>query len=235
MVRIALVEDNDECADGVIAQLNKFSVEYKEKIEVERFVNGANFIDEYDANFDVVFMDIEMPIMNGLETAKRLRERDNDVPLVFLTVMSQYAVYGYDVGAAYFMVKPVEYADLSDRLKRILDKRARGGGKYIVFSSHDGVARVPFKKITHVESRGHWCIFYTADGGEYRKLTAIKNVEEMLRGESFLRSGNSFIVNITYIDGWSGNEVIVNGKAIPISRSRRKDFINRLTETLWSE
>lgn len=234
MIKIALVEDNDDCAVDIISLLNKFSVEYKEKIEVERFVNGLNFIDEYKAEYDVVFMDIEMPIMNGIETAKRLRERDSDVPLVFLTVMSQYAIYGYDVGAAYFMIKPVKYDELSDRLRRILDKRNMGD-KFMVFSGQNGVARVPYKKITYIESRGHWCIFNTVDGGEYRKLIAIKNVEEMLMNESFLRSSNSFIVNIMYVDGWSGTDAVVNGKTIPISRSRRKDFVNRLTELLWSD
>ena len=234
MIRIAVVEDNDECADGLSSLLAKFSVECKERLDVKRFVNGLDFIDEYDAGFDVVFMDIEMPLMNGLETARLLRERDSSVALVFLTVMSQYAICGYDVGAAYFLIKPVGYEELSDKLKRILEKR-KTEEKYVLFSGQDGVTRVPYKKIVYVESRGHWCIFKTADGAEHRKLTPMKNVEAQLGADGFLRSSNSFLVNILYVDGWSGTDVSVNGDSIPISRSRRKEFVNKLTELLWCE
>lgn len=229
-MKVAVVEDNRNYADRLAKQLKKFQQEYHEVADVVFFSNGMNFIEDYTADFDVVFMDIEMPFMNGMEAAKRLREKDRDVAIVFLTVMAQHALFGYEVEAAGFLIKPVEYATLAQCLQKILARRRREQNAAVIFSGKDGSARIAHRDIVYVESLNHWCAFHTASGTEYRMLISMKKVEEMLAGSGFLRCNNSYLVNIAYVTGWNKTSVVAGGVTLPISRGKRKEFLDELTK-----
>ena len=98
----------------------RYSEEKQEPLAVECFENGLNFISDYKASCDIALMDIEMPHMNGLDTARKLREFDSQIPLIFITNMAQYAINGYEVQALDFMVKPIEYFNFSLKLDKAI-------------------------------------------------------------------------------------------------------------------
>lgn len=227
-MKVAIVEDDRESAQDLKRSLQKYQLEIRENMEVVCFYNGLNFIEEYTADYDFVFMDIEMPLLNGMEAAKRLRERDAGVDIVFLTAMSQYAILGYDVGAAAFLVKPVSESDLYTKLQRIIDRRRRNKDVFLIFLKDSQHIKIPCRDIVYVESSNHYCIFHT-EGGEFRKLISLREVEKILSGKGFIRSSNSFLVNVAYVSGWGKDKVIANGVEIPISRSMRKGFMDELT------
>ena len=229
MIRIAVVEDDDSCAEDLISNLNRYQQECKEHIETVRFSDGKTFIEEYKPDFDIIFMDIRMPVMNGIKASRLLRERDSSVALVFMTNLPQYALFGYEVGAAYYMIKPVTYEDLARRLKHILDRIERSHTACITITEKMGMRRVLLKDITYIESLGHWCTIHCADGAEYKKLIPLKKLEEEISGNGFLRCNNSYLVNVAWVDGWNKNEVSVNGETVPISRARKKSFTDALT------
>lgn len=229
-MKIAVVEDNRDCASRLERSLKRFQEEYHEPIEIVFFSNGMNFIEDYTADFDVVFMDIEMPMMDGMQAARLLREKDKEVAIVFLTVMARHALFGYEVEAADFLIKPAEYAKLAKCLQKILARRSRDKAACIVFSGKDGTARIAHREIVYVESLNHWCIFHTADGGEHRMLIPMKKAEELLAGSGFLRCNNSYLVNVSYVTGWNKSSVSVNGTDLPISRGKRKEFLDELTK-----
>lgn len=229
-MKIAVVEDNRDCASRLERSLKRFQEEYHEPIEIAFFSNGMNFIEDYTADFDVVFMDIEMPMMDGMQAARLLREKDKEVAIVFLTVMARHALFGYEVEAADFLIKPAEYAKLAKCLQKILARRSRDKAACIVFSGKDGTARIAYREIVYVESLNHWCIFHTADGGEHRMLIPMKKAEELLAGSGFLRCNNSYLVNVSYVTGWNKSSVSVNGTDLPISRGKRKEFLDELTK-----
>lgn len=229
-MKIAVVEDNRDCASRLERSLKRFQEEYHEPIEIVFFSNGMNFIEDYTADFDVIFMDIEMPMMDGMQAARLLREKDKEVAIVFLTVMARHALFGYEVEAADFLIKPAEYAKLAKCLQKILARRSRDKAACIVFSGKDGTARIAHREIVYVESLNHWCIFHTADGGEHRMLIPMKKAEELLAGSGFLRCNNSYLVNVSYVTGWNKSSVSVNGTDLPISRGKRKEFLDELTK-----
>ena len=229
-MKIAVVEDNRDCASRLERSLKRFQEEYHEPIEIVFFSNGMNFIEDYTADFDVVFMDIEMLMMDGMEAAKRLREKDREVAIVFLTVMARHALFGYEVEAADFLIKPAEYAKLAKCLQKILARRSRDKAACIVFSGKDGTARIAHREIVYVESLNHWCIFHTADGGEHRMLIPMKKAEELLAGSGFLRCNNSYLVNVSYVTAWNKGSVTVGEVSLPVSRGKRKEFLDELTK-----
>ena len=101
MIKVAVVEDDTEYAQILLSYIRRYTEETKEAIVCERFSDGANFIDDYRGRFDIVFMDIAMPHMNGMEAAKRLRAQDENVCLIFITTVTyfygHYFMYGYYV------------------------------------------------------------------------------------------------------------------------------------------
>ena len=121
-VRIAIVEDKEVDAQQLKGYIMQFQNESCIPMYVTHFSNGMNFLDEYTNDFDVVFMDIEMPHLNGMETAKKLRKVDASVALVFITNMAQYAIAGYEVSAVDFMVKPVGYYGATDLIAGFQEK-----------------------------------------------------------------------------------------------------------------
>lgn len=107
MYNIAIVEDSKEATDVLKSYFDRFSEEMGARFNVVCFDNALDFLENYSSAFNLVLMDINMPHMDGMEASHRLREIDNNVTLIFVTNMAQYAIRGYEVGATDFIVKPV--------------------------------------------------------------------------------------------------------------------------------
>lgn len=121
MIKIALVEDEEASALRIKEFIERYEKGINEKIEVRWFPDSLVFLDEYAAEYDVIFMDIDMPNLNGIETAKELRKRDPMVALIFVSIMVQFAVEGYSVDAMDFLVKPVSYLSFSIKLEKAIN------------------------------------------------------------------------------------------------------------------
>ena len=173
-IRAAIVEDDAAHAEILRGHLLQYGREQKIDITAEIFTSGLDFVSDYVPRFDVVFMDIEMPHMNGMDCAFKLREADKDVPLVFVTSMVQYAVKGYEVGATGYMVKPVEYFPFSVLMGRVRDKIAANGGKRLCVGSGDHIWRISLRDLYYVEVLDHYLIYHIFGGGRkyplYRKI-----------------------------------------------------------------
>ena len=120
MYHIAIVEDERTFSE----QLQEFLKEYQEekniKFKISVFKDGAEILEEYKQIYDIILLDIEMPEINGMETARRIRKTDAEVVLMFITNMASYAIHGYEVGALDFIMKPLTYYTFSVKLTRAL-------------------------------------------------------------------------------------------------------------------
>lgn len=224
MIKVAIVEDQQDDFNLLSSYIRKYGEEKNLIFDIVHFSNGLNFIDEYTGDFEVVFMDIEMPHMDGMETARKLREMDASVSLVFVTNMIQYAIDGYEVDAMDFMVKPVKYYNFAQKLEKAITHAKRRTEKNIVVHTQDGVSVIPAKEIFYVEKERNYLILHT-ERGIFRERGTISELAEELADMGFSKCFSSCIVNLAYVSDLKKDTLVVHGTVLPISRRQKKDFM----------
>lgn len=226
MVRVAIVEDDDEFASTLEEYVRRYAGETHRAFGIDRYVDGSVFLDGFRGQYQIVFMDVVMPHMNGLETARQLRDRDPNVCLMFITSMAQYAIRGYEVDALDYVLKPLSY----DLFRIKFDKalvRVHTDDRFTVVLPGE-VRSIDFSRIMYLESDKHYVHIHTADG-EFRVRDTIRNLSPRFEGRGFAAIRASILVNMAYVTAASADEVMVNGEHLPIARTYRNDFRRRLT------
>lgn len=231
MIRIAIVEDQAEDFHILESYIQQYCEENKLLAEIKHFANGLNFLDEYTPDFDVVFMDVEMPHIDGIDTSRKLRELDQSVPLVFVTNMIQYAINGYEVDAIDFMVKPVTYYNFSKKLSKALVYAGRNHQKHMVFRNDEEEIIVPVQEIYYIEKDKNYAVFSTKKG-EFRMRATISDIEGDLKKYDFIKCCSGCIVNLAYISKVKNDSLFVNEKQIPLARRQKKEFLLKLAQYL---
>lgn len=234
MLHIAIVEDNKADSDLLQELLHQYEQDNSCRFQITCFSNGMSFLDEYEAKYDIILMDIEMPQLDGMSTAKRLREIDSTVCLIFITNLAQYAINGYEVDAIDFLLKPLEYFQFSLRLHKAIHICGLWKERSIAVDTQDALIRLPLNEIYYVESEKHYLTFRTKRG-EYRSRGTIKTVMGELPRETFARSHSSYLVNLGYVERIERKQVIVHGMALPVSRACRQELIDAFTRYLGGE
>lgn len=229
MINIAIVEDDKEQAAELETALRQYSDEYNTPLQISVFYNAVVFLEKYTAEYDIIYMDIMMPMMNGMDASRILREKDDQVMLIFVTSMQQFAIQGYEVGASDFIVKPVNYPEFKLKFTRVLARLPEKENKDILVKTETGFVRLTPAQITFVEVRGHHCVYHTVLG-EYRQYQTMKNVEAQLARHGFVKCNNFLLVNLAHVSKIEGMSVIVDGEELQISHPRRKEFSQRFAE-----
>lgn len=231
MIRIAIVEDETSASDLLIDYLNKYANEKKEKFEIKVYSSSLMFLNEYKNNFDIVFMDIELPDGNGLETIRKIRQLDNDVIVIFVTNMAQYAVKGYEVRAFDFIVKPVTYYNFSVKLENVLHCLEKKKDSEIWISNKEGKLKLKVSSIYYIEVVQHMCFYHTGNG-KFKATGSLKNIEDTLEKMNFALCNRCYLVNLKYVTSVKKGIVVVNNEELVISRSKQAEFMKRLNDYL---
>ncbi len=229
MLRIAIVEDDPQDLERLQGCLQQFSRERKRVFDIYTYKNGILFLEQKEY-FDIIFMDIEMPHMTGMETAKRLREINEMSCLIFVTNMAQYAIGGYSVGAMDYILKPVEYGSFAFRLERAL-KHIVEKQDMVMIKTKAGMVSVAASDITWVESRGHRIIYHTTMGS-FETWDTISRIEERMGSDSFARCNSGYLINLKYVNQFDGASVTVAGDTLKVSEGKRKKFQEALMRAM---
>ena len=164
-----------------------------------------------------------------METARRLREKDEKVCLLFVTHLANFAVEGYSVHALDFLVKPVSYENFGMKLERALTAAERARKKEILIAATQGERRVRIDELFYVEVMNHTLLYHTKEG-VLSVRGSIRDCEERLSPYDFARCNKSYLVNMNYVTEIRRNEIRVDGDLLPIGSSRRQEFLRQLTE-----
>lgn len=231
MVRITIVEDDPADLSRLMDCLRRYEEEQGERFSVKSFSNPSDFLDDYRSDCDLIFLDIELPLFNGVDVARQLRKIDCVVTLVFITNMEQYAVNGYEVDALDFVVKPINYYRFSSMLRKALRLITRRGEKEIIVRSTGTITRLRASQIYYIEIRDHLLIYHT-DQGRIESWGKLSDVEAELADHHFVRCSSSHLVNLRHVISVMGNDVDVAGTKLPVSQRRRKAFYACVTSYL---
>lgn len=228
MVHAVIVEDEKEAADELAAHLRRYFSERGEDGRVTVFTTAVDFLSNYRADYDVVFLDIEMPMLDGMTAAEKLRALDPYVIIVFVTNMQQYAIKGYSVGALDFVIKPVTYfafETLMNKVMRVLGTRDEND---IVIGSAGNIRRVPVSRLLYVEVARHRLTYHTEDG-VYEGWGSLSETSEKLPTELFSRCNACYLVALRHVKAVEGDNVVMdNGDLLRISHLRKKGFLSDL-------
>lgn len=231
MINIAIIEDEKDESDKLASYVRAFSEENDVDFNVKQYANPITFLTNYSGNFDIVFMDIELPDMDGMTAAHKLRAADSDVDIIFVTNMARYAVKGYEVEALDFIVKPVTYLGFGLKLKRALSRRCRRDGTKIVVKTTEGQECVSSSELMYVEILNHNLIYHTVRGN-IRSYDQLKRIEDPLLLHGFIRISRCYLVNLRFVRSVRGCDVRVGDDTLQISRQRRSEFMRALADYL---
>ncbi|NLM06548.1 MAG: response regulator transcription factor [Tissierellia bacterium] len=227
MLKIYLCDDEDFFLDEIKKLILAFGKNKNIDIDVEAFKSGQDLISAYgkDEEVDAVFLDVDMPDMDGLETAKSLRDMAYESAIVFITQFISYALEGYRVRAVRYILKSdTQFEDsLNEALTYIINEKTRLE-KRIELPFTDGKRFIYLSKITYIESRLHNLIFHLEDGSELNMRGKLSSLEADFKDHYFLRIHQSYLVNLAFVDSISYCSLkLKNGDELPIPKARYRD------------
>ena len=231
-IRVAVCDDERSQREYLTAKLSEWAALNDYLCDVLSFPSAEAFLFAYGENklFDVLLLDIEMKEMNGVELARRIREENETVQIIFITGYSDYMSQGYDVGALHYLLKPIS----EEKLFQVLDRAAanlRKAEKRLIVGVNRQTEYIPLSKIVYLEAQMNYTVVYTKTA-EYRVKTPLSDLEKKL-DDGFFRCQRSFIVNLAEIHTVKRDSVILkNGKNVPISRGMREQIGRAIIERL---
>ncbi len=234
MLHIAICDDEKEFVAHLTGLLDRYAAETGEEIKISAFFDGMELIERYDTTIDLIFLDIQMKLIDGLKTAGRIREFDAEVSIFFLTTLTRYGLEGYRYQAENYIIKPMKYIRLKTELDQWKKKHRRTDEPAITVANDSGRYKLFLRSLRYVETFRRNLLLHT----QQEDIVCYKSMKEMERallGQGFARCHTSYLVNLAYIKGMKKLEItLITGEVLPVSQPRRKEFTELLTE-YWGD
>ena len=234
MLHIAICDDEKNFVAYLSDLLKQYAAETGEEIRITPYYDGMDLAEGYDTTIDLIFLDIQMRLMDGLKTAEHIRRLDENVGIIFLTTLTRYGLEGYQYQAFDYIIKPMKYVRLKAEMDRWLKKHRRNDSPAITVSNDSGKYKIFLKSLRYAETFNRNLLLHT----EQENIICYKSMKEMereLEGHGFVRCHTSYLVNLSYVKGMKKLELeLISGETIPISQPKRKEFTQKLTE-YWGD
>lgn len=225
MLKIAVCEDiileRLDTIEKIKNALQKLSCDF----DVEQFGSGEQLLN-YNGYFDVIFLDIKLPNLSGIDTAKKLRKTNIKSKIIFVTSFKEYVFEAFDVSALQYLLKPVSQEKISSILSKVLCETHSDeiNNLYIIIKKGKDTIKILLDKIYFFEVQNRIIIIHTKDSIiEY--YDKISNIENSIPKNNFFRCHRSYIVNLKYIKKFCKTEILLdNDEKILLSKNKYSEF-----------
>lgn len=235
MIRIAVVEDEKRYQEQLKKYLHQYEKEHSCSFALAVYTDGDEIVENYRCEYDIILLDIKMQFMDGMTAAEKIREKDGQVIIMFITNMTNYAIRGYEVDALDYILKPITYFAFAKKLDRAMSRlEKREEKRSVTIQVSSGIQKIFIEDICYIESDAHVLIFHTIKG-EYKTYLNMKDMESVLSKYSFFRCNRGYLVNLKYVDGVHDGCASVNGDSLIISRAKKKGFMAALADYIGEE
>lgn len=229
MVKIALCDDEEIQLDNLEKYINEWSKISKREVGIDKFLSAEEFLFDWKngEEYNIALLDIQMSKMDGIQLAKKIREKDQDIDIIFVTGIPDHISEGYEVSALHYLINPIEKNKLCEVIEKAFDKN-RKKRKSIILNNGSELLKVYEDEIVYLESFGHNTEVYFP-GYSVNIKKGISQIIEEIKSDLFCRVHRYYYVNMNYIKKILKNsvEIEVYGE-IPLSRRMYKEVNNRL-------
>lgn len=224
-MRIAICDDDERELRHLSELLTEYQSDRRGSVDWRMYGNGTDFLCEMrGGEYDLVLLDILMPGINGLQVARELRQRDQNVRIILLSATPEFAVESYSVGAYHYLLKPTDSKVLFQLLDKVEDELTVQDEQVFLLKNREGVFKIAFTRLEYVEVINKTVFFNLTDGTVHEVNGSLTDFEEKFADRTdFVKTHRAYLVNLGCIQSIDANFVVTkNGHHVPVSRPRRK-------------
>lgn len=223
MFRLCICDDKEADIKELQTLANLFSQEHPEiPIQIQVFQSPNDLMEHIGAfgGFDLYLLDVIMPDLDGIELAKRIRERGEVAEIIFLTVSREFAVEAFSVKASNYLVKPIEKEAFDREVLSCVENMAQENNPSLLLKTKQGVRKISLRELVLVESFDHRRVCTLVDGTTCETTMTLGSLYEQLKKYTFFyKPHRSYIIHLDYVNGLAASQLVLsNGKKIPVSR-----------------
>lgn len=231
MINIVICEDELHYRVNIKDMLGDILSTYSINYKIYEFSSGEELLSNYPKDLDILIMDIQMKIINGMDTARKIREFDQNLEIIFMTSFSEFMQEGYEVKAYRYILKPISERKISRNILPCINEIMKKKNNYLTINVKNYVDRIKIDSIVYIETDRPNILIYTNDN-KYTTKMSISKIDKILREHGFFRCHNSYIVNLKLVESMNSNTLKIGEKYIPISKYRVKELKLALTNIL---
>ncbi len=229
-MNIAVCDDDAGTRRQMKSYLERYQEEQSMELALRFYDSGEAFLKDYPIQIDILFLDIRMYQVSGMDIAKHIRDMDDDLCIIFISNMTQYALEGYRVHAFDFLVKPFDYEFFKKVFSLACRRMERRKNNTIHIKNDSGLFSLQISRILYAETLDHKLLLHT-EQKDVICYISLGQLEKKLADSNFFRCHQSFLINLAWVTELRKDSVqMKGGDIVPVSRHRRKEFIQAMTK-----
>ena len=234
-MRIAICDDESQIRELLKEKIEKYYFSQNIEFQIQTYGSGEQLLKQDLDSIDVLFLDVDMPGKNGMDTAREIRKTNKEMLIIFLTAYSEFVFESFKVDAFRYLVKPLKDEELAEVLQAVQKKLYVDDEEYLSFQFQNEIYNVRYSDILYIEGMRDKIWLYCKDDQTYRWRGTLKALQEQLAGRGFFQVHRSYIINMGKIQKYNSQSVLLEGDCeVPISRYKLEAFKEEYIK-FWSK